>query len=347
MSGAPAWRYLIRRLAFVPIALAALLTASFMLVNLIPGDPAEAIVGASGSAADVEAVRVRLGLDKPFLERYVAFGEGVLTGHFGASFYSNAPVLDEIKGRAVSSLELVIPTLIVGIAAGVFLGTLGACFSGRTPDRIVGALVSMGQACPGFLFGALVIFIFFHVLRVAPAPIGQHSFTDMLAPKHTGATFIDLAIEGDWRACLGSLKYLALPILTGAMPIAVIFAKMTRATVAEALRGPATEYARANALSEFLVIRWALRQSRTPLITYVGILVPVLLGGNAVVETLYAWNGLGQYAVQSIRELDVPVIQAYVLFIGLASLLSYVLLEFVVVMLDPRLSFAEGPANAR
>jgi ABC-type dipeptide/oligopeptide/nickel transport system permease component len=79
----------------------------------------------------------------------------------------------------------------------------------------------------------------------------------------------------------------------------------------------------------------------------VGILVPVLLGGNAVVETHYAWNGLGQYAVQSIRELDVPVIQAYVLFIGLASLLSYVLLEFVVVMLDPRLSFAEGPANAR
>jgi ABC-type dipeptide/oligopeptide/nickel transport system permease component len=220
----------------------------------------------------------------------------------------------------------------------VSLGSVSAYYQRRIPDKLVRALVSVGQACPEFLFGALLIFVFFYVFQIAPAPIGQHAFADALVPRRTGATVVDALLAGDWATFRSGLRYLVLPVLTGAMPLTVIFAKTTRAVLAEALEGPAAEYARANALSEGLVVRWALKQVRTPLITYVGILVPLLIGGGAIVEILYSWNGLGQYAVQSIQELDVPVIQAYVLFVSLISLISYIVLDVVVVMLDPRLS---------
>lgn len=331
-------RRLVLRLLLLPVALLGLATVTFALVNLVPSDPASAIVGPSAPAEQAEQVRESLGLNDPVLDRYRDFMAGAVRGDFGESYYDRRPVADSILDRITSSLVLVVPGLALGALVGVSLGVWAAHRQRRWPDRLAGRFFLLGQSMPDFLVGVLLIFALFAVAGVVPAPSGQLAIADPVPPRVTGAAIVDALLDGDLAVASSAFRHLLLPVTTLAFALVPYFGLTTRAVMAPRLYGPAAEFARACGLRERTVIRYALREGRTPIITYAVLLFAMLLGGVGIVEILFAWNGLGQWALSSIQRLDLPVIQGFVMTVGGATLVTYFVLEVLVTVLDPRLA---------
>jgi peptide/nickel transport system permease protein len=332
----------VRQIVTIPLAALALYTLAFALVNLVPSDPARVIAGSNADQATLDAIRHSLGLDRPVGERYIDSLVAMAHGDLGTSYFTHRPVWTEISERLPSSLELVVLTIATAVVYGIALGGAAAYFEGRAPDRMARFIVAVSQSIPDFLIGVILIFVFFFLLRLAPAPVGQLAILDQPPPRVTGAALVDALLAGDIQVAGSAASHAVLPVITLALFLGALFAKTTRANLGEALRGPAAEFARGCGLSEWRVFWWAFKQSRTPLLTYIGLTFAILIGGEAIVEVLFAWNGLGQWALTEIVNLDVPVIQAYVLIVGAMSLVIYTLMEVIVTALDPRLSPRAG-----
>lgn len=328
-----------KRLGFFAIAIFTVLSVSFFLIALAPGDPARVIAGSLATAEQIDNIRAELGLDQPILQRYFAYISGIFTGDLGTSYFSRQPVITEIANRLPSTLELVLLSVLVAIIIGVFLGTIGGYFRGRWPESASRGIASAFQAIPDFFFALLLILIFFFYLGIAPAPSGQLDILILPPDQVTGFVPIDALIAGDTEAFQNALAHLVLPVLTLGLVYAGYFAKITRSAVAEAMQSQQVQFARASGLSEARTLRYALVQVRSSILTYAGIIFASLFGGAAVVETIFSWNGMGQWALDGILRLDIPVIQGFVLIAGVITLFIYTLLDIVVAWLDPRINY--------
>lgn len=332
---------ILKRLGFFAVAIFSVLSISFLLIALAPGDPARVIAGSLATAEQVDAIRADLGLDQPIATRYVAYMSGIFTGDLGTSYFSRQPVSTEIADRLPSTLELVLLSVGVAIVIGVILGTIGGYFRGRWPDSGSRGIASALQAIPDFFFALLLILIFFFYLDWAPAPSGQLDILITPPEQVTGFVPIDSLIAGDLEAFNNALSHLVLPVLTLGLVYAGYFAKITRSTLAESMQSQQVQFARASGLSEWRTLRYGLVQIRSSILTYAGIIFASLFGGAAVVETIFSWNGMGQWALDGILRLDIPVIQGFVLVAGIITLLIYTLLDIAVAWLDPRISYGE------
>lgn len=331
------WGMVAKRLAFIPLALFAVITISFLLVSIMPGDPALAILGSTASEREVATVRSQLGLDRSLAERYVAYVGDVLQGDFGRSFFTGQPIRDEIVKYLPASIELVVMALIVAALVGITLGTAAGYFRGRAPDRAVRIAVAGLEAIPGFLAGLLLIFFLFFLWRLAPSPTGRLGILDVYPPPVTRFLLLDLVIAGDWNGLRSALHRSMLPVLTLAFGAIPLFAKITRTTVGAAMGSKQIQYARACGLSEWRVVQYALLQARTPILTYTAMLFGAMVGGSAIIETIFSWQGLGQWGLKAIVALDIPAIQGFVIVTGLFTMLVYLVLDLVVAALDPRI----------
>jgi len=329
----------VKRLAFFFVAIFGVLSISFLLIALAPGDPARVIAGSLATAEQVDGIRADLGLDQPILQRYGSYISGVFTGDLGDSYFSKQPVITEIANRLPSTLELVLVSVVVAIVIGVTLGTIGGYFRGRWPESASRGVASALQAIPDFFFALLLILVFFFYLDIAPAPSGQLDIL-ITPPDHvTGFVPIDALLAGDTSAFTNALSHLVLPVLTLGLVYAGYFAKITRSALAESMQSQQVQFARASGLSEWRTLRYALVQTRSSILTYAGIIFASLFGGAAIVETIFSWNGIGQWALDGILRLDIPVIQGFVLVAGIITLLVYTLLDIVVAWLDPRINY--------
>ena len=328
-----------KRLAFFFVAIFAVLTISFFLIALAPGDPARVIAGSLATAEQIDNIRAELGLDQPILQRYFAYISGIFTGDLGTSYFSKQSVSSEIADRLPSTLELVLLSVGVAIIIGVILGTIGGYFRGRWPESASRGVASLFQAIPDFFFALLLILIFFFYLGIAPAPSGQLDILITPPDQVTGFVPIDSLIAGDAEAFQNAMAHLILPVLTLGLVYAGYFAKITRSALAESMQSQQVQFARASGLSEWRTLRYALVQIRSSILTYAGIIFASLFGGAAVVETIFSWNGMGQWALDGILRLDIPVIQGFVLIAGVITLLIYTLLDIIVAWLDPRISY--------
>ncbi len=330
--------YLLRRLALLPILLFLLVTVTFVLVNAIPNDPAQVIGGSNATPAALAQIRHQLGLDLPLWQQFVDYLNGVIHGDLGNSYVDRSPVLSDIFNHATSSLEIIVPALALAAVAGTAFGSTAAYRHGTQLDHLLRRLMSLGQSVPEFVIGVLLIFFAFYTFGVVPAPSGQLSFTDAAPPTRTGAALVDAVVTGQTSTAVSAATHLILPVITLSAALAVFFARTARTVMTDSLGGPATEFARACGLPERKIIRYAFKQSRTPVITYIGTLFAASLGGVAIVEIIFSWNGLGQWGLDKIIQLDLPVIEGFVIVIGAATLIVYAFLEVLVVSLDPRLS---------
>jgi peptide/nickel transport system permease protein len=224
----------------------------------------------------------------------------------------------------------------MGLVLGLAVGSLGAYFRRRWADRFVGAWITTSQAIPEFVIGLLLIYVFFFALGVAPAPIGMLDSTAVRPEPITGSEPLDALLTGEWATLANIGAHAVLPIVTIGVFLATYFAKTARSGLAQSLRSPQVEFARACGLRERTVFRYALTAVRTSLLTYIVILFGASLGGAAIVEILFAWPGVGGWSLQGVIKGDVPVIQGFVLIMGVATLLAYVALDVIVVLLDPR-----------
>ncbi|MET3176302.1 UNVERIFIED_ORG: ABC-type dipeptide/oligopeptide/nickel transport system permease component [Arthrobacter sp. UYCu721] len=345
-------RYVASRLVIAFLLLLGLITLSFGLVSLLPGNPAVALLGEYATPTDIARINAELGLDKPFWERYLEYMGRTLSGDLGKSFFTGSPVAGEIWIRLPNTLVYLVPGLVLALLIGMGMGTLAAYRYGRGADKVFTVGVSFLMAMPEFVLALLLLFIFYQQLHLAPAPLGMLSSADFPPPRVTGSVALDAVIAGQWGTVQSILCRAVLPIVTMGLFFAAPFGKTVRTGLLQVLNSPQIEFARACGLKPLQVFRYALSDVRGALMTYMVLLFAAALSGAAIVESVFSWPGVGGWSLDGVLKGDVPVIQGFVLIMGATSLLGYVLLDALITLLDPRtrssvMRGVKGPSKPR
>jgi peptide/nickel transport system permease protein len=328
--------YVVRRLlAFIPLVIG-ISMVTFFLVRMLPGDPAQVLAGSTPYEGVVESIRQRMGLDKPIPIQYLIYVRNALHGDFGDSWFSGKPVAEDMLRRAPATFELITYGMIVATAFGFFLGVRGAWKPGGPVDRVGSFYGFAAGGVPDFWLALLFIFIFFHLLNIIPAPIGRFPLTLTPPPTVTGFLTIDALLARDLTGFKAAAGQLVGPVLTLGIFFGGPIAKLTRQSMLDILQGDFIRYARACGLSEWTVATYAFSGILPPVLTLIGWLYAFLVGGAVLIETVFSWNGIGQYAVQSIINKDYAPVQAFVLLAGMFSLLVYLVLDLLYMLVDPR-----------
>lgn len=329
-------RFVLGRVLLAFVLLLLVISASFALVSLIPGDPALAVLGEFATAEQVAALNAQLGLDQPFHVQWWSYLTSALSGDLGTSYFSGTPVTEEILVRLAPSLLLVIPGILLAIILGTAIGAISAYRRGTRVDRVLSGYTSATLALPEFALALIIIYVFFQILRVAPPPLGMLSPLDPAPPVVTGSVLIDAVLSNSWQTIGSALGRAVLPIITLGIFFSAFFARVVRTGLAAALLSPQVEFARACGLSEWTVFKYAMGDIRRTLLTFLVILSGAALSGAVILETVFSWPGIGTWALTGILQVDIPVIQGFVLIIASTLLFAYVAVDIVIAFIDPR-----------
>ena len=311
-------RILLRRLALSLPLLFVVSALTFVLVSLVPGDPASSIAGSTASTAQVAQLRRQLGLDQPVYAQYWHWLQGALRGDLGHSLLNGEAVTSLLDGRLVVSLTLIVGAVLVLIVTGVGLGVASALRGGRL-GRAIDAFAGLAMAVPSFWLGLLLIELLAVRIRLFPAT-GWVPFSDS---------------PGGW------LRSLALPVLTLALGNLALIAQQTRDSVADALGRDFVRVYQANGIARWsIVYRHALRNASIPIVTVLGIVFVAQLGATIFVETVFALPGLGFLASQATLSHDLPVIQGVALYFTVIVIAVNLVIDLLHVALDPRVRIA-------
>jgi ABC-type dipeptide/oligopeptide/nickel transport system permease component len=335
-------RFCLRRIPLMLASMWGVITVTFMLVALVPSDPARAVAGTFATKAEIAQISKNLGLEHSLWTRYVNYWNGLFHGSLGQSIYSPTSVMSQIGQLLPSTLELVILSMFFGGILGIGLGAVSAYYHRRWQDRVSSTVVGVMQALPDFVLGVLVIYLFAYLLRILPGPEGQLSLVATPPPTVTHMILVDSLISGQFGTFWDAVQHAILPVVTLSIVISAVFARITRAAMRDAMDSEQTSFARACGLPERQVVRYALLSSRTPIMTYAAVIFGALFGGTAIVETIFNWNGLSQWAVQAMLKNDYPEIQGFVLVVGVITLFVYFLLDLGTGILDPRVRLTGG-----
>ncbi|WP_320034483.1 ABC transporter permease [Halarcobacter sp.] len=312
---------------------------SFLLTRALPGDPAVYFAGAMADEESINEVRIALGLDKGIIEQFFIYVQNLAVGDLGLSLNTGLPVLEELTTRLPASLELTLIGLTFAIFVAVPLGILSATKPGSWIDHLTRVLVTMGVSLPTFFTGLFLIYIFYFLLGVAPSPIGRLDIIYLSPPHVTGFYTIDSLLANDMETFWASVRQLILPALTlGIFALAPI-ARMTRASMINALSSDYVRTAKANGLPQRKVlITYALRNSFLSILTTLGMVFSFLLGANVLVEKVFSWPGIGSFAIEALVASDYAAVQGFVLTMALLFVLVNLFIDIVLTLIDPRVS---------
>jgi peptide/nickel transport system permease protein len=329
--------YLLRRLLSVIPTLFGVTLISFFLTYLLPGNPALVKAGPLATPEYILEIERQMGLDKPMWVQYWRYVSGLLYGDLGESASTGRPVLEDFLQRLPATLELTLASLILAILIGVPLGVLAAVHRDTWIDHIGRVVGVAGVAMPTFWTGLLFIYVFFYLLGWAPAPLGRLA-SNIPPPLHvTGLYVVDSTLTANWRALGSSCAQLALPAATLAFSVMAPLARMVRATMLEVLQSDYITAAWAAGLPRRRVIYGdALRNVLIPVVTTLGVIFGFLMAGNAVVETVFAWPGIGNYAVTALMTKDSGPIQSFVLFVAVMYVTVNLAVDMIYALVDPR-----------
>lgn len=330
-------RFLLHRIAFLLPQLIAVSIIVFFMVRLLPGDPSYIMAGPYASAQRIAEVRQQLGLDQPIAEQYLGYVARVLHGDFGTSWRTSQPVSADIEQRFPATLELVLAAGVLSVLIAVPLAVYLAAHRGGLVDRVMFGYGMLAGSLPDFWIGLLLIYFLFYLWGIAPAPVGQLDFAVTPPETITGSYVIDALLTGNWAAFRSASGNLILPVATLVLTYMPLVLKTARSTMEEMLESPFILQARASGLSRATQLRYALRNALPPVVTVVGILIWFLLGGAVLVETIFAWGGLGQYAVESVVNSDYAPLQAFVLLAAAFTAIVFLLVDVGYFLLDPRM----------
>ncbi|MBU2961343.1 ABC transporter permease [Citreicella sp. C3M06] len=295
-------------------------TIVFLLLHLIPGDPAELLLSGGNVAADPQAVaamREKMGLNAPLWQQYLDHMAGVLSGDLGVSFRDGAPVIEQIALRLPRTLEVIIAAALIATGIGVPLGTYAAIRTDGKADAVISLFASAALSTPVFVVGSVVILIFAQQLRWLPAG-GFVAFTEDPA-EH--------------------LKLLLLPAGTVALSLLAVITRMSRASVLEVLQRDYVRTARAKGLPVRAVLRrHVVRNALIPVLTVLGLEMGTLIGGTVLVEFVFNWPGLSGYLVSAVDARDYPEVVGIVMTISVLFVLLNLVVDVVNAALDPRIS---------
>lgn len=330
--------YLLRRLLFVVPTLFGVSLICFVLTYMLPGNPALVKAGPYATQEHLQEMEKEMGLDKPIHEQYLRYVSGLLRGDFGESAATGRPVAVDFMQRLPASLELTFASLLIAVSLGIPLGVLSAVHRDTFIDHVGRVVGVAGVAMPSFWTGLLLIYIFFYMLGVAPAPMGRLGSGVAAPPAITGMYVLDSVMTGNWAALRSSLSQLALPALTLGLGVMAPVARMVRSTMLEILASDYIKAAWASGLPRRTVIYGdALRNALIPVVTILGVVFGFLMAGNAVVESVFAWPGIGNYAVTALTTKDSGPIQSFVLFVAVMYIIVNLIVDVTYGIVDPRI----------
>jgi peptide/nickel transport system permease protein len=329
---------ILKRVMMAVPSLIGVVIVTFLLTRALPGDPAAYFAGPAATTEAIQQVRVKLGLDKPLFIQFVRYVQDLARGDLGNSLTTGQPVGHEIKTRLPASAELTLLGLIVSVVIAVPLGILAATRPNSLIDHACRVIATAGVSLPVFFTGLILIYVFYYHLGWAPPPLGRLDIFYSPPPHVTGFYLIDSLIAGDGELFVAALKQLILPALTLAIFSLAPIARMTRASMLAVLSSDFVRTARASGLAPFtVVITYAFRNAMLPVITTLGMVFSFLLGANVLVEKVFAWPGIGSFAVEALIASDFAPLQGFVLTMAVMYVALNLLIDILYGVIDPRM----------
>ena len=333
-------RYVTRRVALAIVVVAGVVILTFVISDVVPGDPAASWAGPHASAAQIARARHYLGLDQPLAVRIGKYFAGILSGNWGTSIHTHRPVLSDIGTAAPATLELVIAALIIAVLVGIPLGLAAARWPGGALDHAIRVGSVLGVSMPVFWFALILQMVFaqrLHVLPVAgeydPNLLFSHPLLD-----RTQVPVLDALISGNWAMLGSTLDHLILPALVVASYPAGVLARMTRAQVLDTLGETHVQMVRSLGFRERTVIgTFAMKLAWNPVAAVLALVFAYSLVNTFLVESLFDWPGLGSYTAASVAALDTPAILGVTLFIAIVYVAANLAVDLVQAALDPRI----------
>lgn len=304
-------KFILQRLLAALVTIWIATIAVTILIHLVPGDPVRIMYGSfQTTPEELEAIRVRLGLDQPIWNQYIMYLGRLLQGDLGNSIVGDQPVLDILLTRFPATLSLTLASLFIAVVVGMSLGFVAAYRRGTWVDVSAMVLAIVGVSMPHFWLGLLLLFLF--ALQLQWLPVAG----------------------GDWRS-------LILPALTLGLANAAVLARMTRSAMIDIFDQDFVRTARAKGLPKSIVLyRHALRSGLVPVVSMLGLQFAYLMGGAIVVENVFAWNGVGRLAIEAVFARDYPLIQGFILFFATIVALASVVIDVAYAFLDPRIRYS-------
>ncbi len=328
-----------RLLSSIP-AILGVVVLTFLLMRVLPGDPA--VFFASGPSAgqqEIDDLRRELGLDKPIPVQLVLYLRDVASGNLGRSLTTGQPVVTDMVRRLPASLELTFTALFIALAVSLPLGIVAALRPGSLVDHGVRFICTLGVCMPTFVSGLLLIYVFYYLLGWAPDPTGRIDIFAASPPEITGFLLIDFALTGDREGWWAAFSQIILPACTMALFVLAPLARMTRASMLSVLGSDFIRTARSVGLPGMRVtVVYALRNALLPVLTIAGIVFSTMLGANVLVEKVFSWPGVASYTLDALLASDYAPVQGFVLLMASIFVLVNLVVDLLYGLADPRVS---------
>ena len=299
--------YILKRLTWTLPVFFGVITLTFLLIHLVPGDPVDIMLGDQAAAMDKQVLRRELGLDRPLVEQYSSFWKGLVRLDLGRSLQSRNPVFQEIMSRLPATIELTLVAMMMAIFLGIPFGVLAAVKKKTWTDRFIMGWGMMGMSMPGFFLGPILIYIF--AIKLDLLPVSER----------------------------GGFEHVILPAMTLANGLACVLMQTTRASMLEVISEDYIQVARAKGAKPYRIyFSHALANALMPIITVLGIQFGALLTGTVIIETIYDWPGLGTLLFQGIQNRNYPLVQGCVLLISFIYVLVNMLTDIAYAAANPK-----------
>jgi len=340
MTGSQLLLYGARRILFIVPVLLVALFLTFALTRVVPGNPIDRVTGPYVSQERRAELKHQAYLDRPFYEQFAFYLRDLAQGKLGTSYTTAQDVSTDLRQRFPATFELVTYAILLSILIALPLGVLAAIKKDSWIDQIARVVSVLGVSMPIFWLGLILLYIFFYYLDWLPGPVGRTGSVLTSTQPITGFLTVDSLLRGDLGQFGQAWRALVLPCVTLAFVAMAPIARMTRATMAEAMQSDYVRTARSLGLPfRVVVFRYALRNALIPILTIIAAVYGYALGGEVLVEIIFAWPGLGLYSYNAILSSDFPAIQGFVLLVTLLYMMIYLLLDVLTAALDPRVKY--------
>ena len=338
-------RYIFRRLISLAFTIFGLTIMLFTIMFLVPADPARAAAGLDAGPEQVEALRVKFGLDKPAHIQYLTYMKNLVRGDLGMSILTRKPVATELRLFLPATIELVATSLLLVMVLSVPIGVIAALRSGSAADNSSRFVTALGVGMPVFWVALMAQLLFFGRLHILPFG-GRLSLGVVPPPTVTGLYTIDSLVVGDFMLFTDAVWHLIMPAVVLALPLIAVMSRLIRSSMLDVLDEDYLRTARSKGLSEFRVVSvHALRNSLLIPLTMFGMQIGWILGGTVLVETVFAWAGIGFLALHGVRQHDFPLVMGVTLVIAVAFVLSNLVVDLMYAVLDPQIKATQANAG--
>jgi peptide/nickel transport system permease protein len=328
---------ILRRLVLGLPALFGVVVVSFALTRLLPGDPAVYFAGAAPTPEAIADLRRTLLLDRPLFQQFAAYLGDLLHGNLGRSLVTGQPVLQDLSTRFPATLELTLTAIALALLIAVPLGVAGAMRKGSGIDHIARMVSTTALSLPSFFTGLLLVFVFYYLMGIAPAPLGRLAPMSFPPPERTGFMVLDAALARDWVVSRDAAAHLLLPALALAIAGVGPLTRVTRSAMLAVLSSDFIRAARAYDLPRWkLVYAYALRNAMLPVLTTAGVVFSFMISANVVVEKVFSWPGIGSYALEALVASDYAAVQGFVLAVATLYVLINIAIDILYGIVDVR-----------